>query len=431
MYSQSIKSPKKAHVITAIGFMAALYAFSYIQRTGIPGTIFNEIQTDMKMTAEQVTYLSGIYLFIYAFMQIITGGLVDRFGPSRIILVGGLLLSLGSLLFPLSTNIPMMYASRALVGLGGSLMYLSIVKELDVRFSDHRFSVLLSIMILSGYSGGLLATKPLEIAVHSFGWRTSLMTVAIGCALTTIGAALAFRNNSYVKKFQKTSEILGALKTVSKNPMMYAVTYACAVSFMVFFLMQGVIGKKMLEDCCKMTSAAAASTTFLMMLTSMTASVLTGVVSTAIGNRRRPLMIAVTLACVAGTIMAIQLIHGRIELAIPFAIMIGIGSAGAPIFAASVKELNLPDFAATSVGVMNGSVYILITIVSIMSGRILDLLGRAKVINNTIHYGTHAYQVILIVCLILAATGVLAALLSKETNGINIHTKSPVDSDLI
>jgi len=431
LYSQKTKSPNKAHIITAIGFMAALYAFSYIQRTGIPGTIFNEIQSDMKMTAEQVTYLSGIYLFIYASMQIITGGLVDRFGPSRIILAGGTLLSIGSLLFPLSSNIPMLYASRALVGLGGSLMYLSIIKELDVRFSDHRFSVLLSMMILSGYSGGLFATKPLEIAVRNYGWRESLLVVAIACSLTTIGAGLAFRNNTYVKKFQKGSEILDALKSVSKNPMMYAVTYACAVSFMVFFLMQGVIGKKMLEDCCKMTSATAASTTFFMMLTSMTASVLTGVVSTAIGNRRRPLMIAVTVASVLGTIIAILLIHGNSSLAIPFAVLIGIGSAGAPIFAASVKELNLPNFAATSVGVMNGSVYILITVVSIMSGRILDLLGKAKVISNTVHYGMHAYQVILVVCLVFATTGVLAALLAKETSGINIHTKAPIKSDII
>lgn len=401
--------------------MAALYAFSYIQRIGIPGTIFDELQADFRITAQQVTTLSGIYLFIYAFMQVITGGLVDRFGPAKVIFGGGMFLSVGSIIFPLSHSIESLYISRGLVGLGGSLMYLSIVKELDIRFSSKSFSVWLSVMILAGYCGGLLATRPFEIAVSSFGWRKSLLYVGIFCGITTVCSGWLFRKTKHDNETRNHSEVLFALKSILINPKMFRVTYTCAIAFLTFFIMQGVIGKKMLEDCCGLLSSTAASVIFLMMFISMIASVITGVVSAMLGNRRRPFMITAAVSCLLGIVSGLQIINGNASYVIPFAVFMGIGSSGAPVFAASVKELNHPDFAATSVGVMNGFVYIAIAVLSVFIGRILDMFGGTRISDEIIRYPAKAYRMIMIICLVLTVVSVFTALFSKETKGTNIY----------
>ena len=49
--------------------IAGLYFFSYFQRVAVPGSIFNDIQSEFLMTASEVTKLSAIYLFLYAAIQ--------------------------------------------------------------------------------------------------------------------------------------------------------------------------------------------------------------------------------------------------------------------------------------------------------------------------------------------------------------------------
>ena len=67
--------------------MAGLYFFSFFQRVAIPGAIFNDIQTEFSISAEEVTRLSAIYLFVYAVMQPFAGLLADRFGGVRVVVV--------------------------------------------------------------------------------------------------------------------------------------------------------------------------------------------------------------------------------------------------------------------------------------------------------------------------------------------------------
>jgi uncharacterized membrane protein len=64
-------SPVRA--VTAMAAMVALYFFSFFLRTAIPGTIFDELQSDLKLTASSVTALGSIYLYIYAAMQLLVG----------------------------------------------------------------------------------------------------------------------------------------------------------------------------------------------------------------------------------------------------------------------------------------------------------------------------------------------------------------------
>ena len=82
--------------------ITGLYFFSFFQRVAVPGSIFNDIQTEFGISAADVTKLSAIYLFVYASMQPFAGYMADRFGGIRVVIVSGLLLCLGSILFPLS-----------------------------------------------------------------------------------------------------------------------------------------------------------------------------------------------------------------------------------------------------------------------------------------------------------------------------------------
>jgi len=159
--------------------MAGIYFFSFFQRAAIPGTIFNELQTDLRLSAAGVTALGSVFLYIYAGMQLAVGFSADRFGGMRTLVFGGLLMGIGATLFPLSHSGAFAYASRALTGFGASFMYLCIIKELDHQFSPRRFAGMVGAVLCFGYVGGLTATLPFERAVAAFGWRQVLFVVGV------------------------------------------------------------------------------------------------------------------------------------------------------------------------------------------------------------------------------------------------------------
>ncbi|HUH53721.1 MAG TPA: DHA2 family efflux MFS transporter permease subunit [Microbacteriaceae bacterium] len=81
-------------------------------------TIMRELDTTMTMTL----WATSAYLLAYAVPLLITGRLGDRFGPKRMYLFGLVVFTLASFACGISPSIEILVVSRALQGLGASLM---------------------------------------------------------------------------------------------------------------------------------------------------------------------------------------------------------------------------------------------------------------------------------------------------------------------
>lgn len=421
----------RRRAVLVVIFMNTIYAFSYFQRVAIPGTIYNQLQSDLSLSAMAVTMLSSIYLYIYGGMQIFSGMLVDRFGAIRVILVGGIILSTSSILFPLSNSLAQLYITRALVGLGASLMYLSVIKELDISFSDRHFSALLSSSLFAGYVGGLVGTVPFERMTNSFGWRPSLVAVGIACFVVVCITALFTKHSLAEMPTQKCRSVIPAIKRVVCNISGYPVIFSSVIVFGNFFLMQAIIGKKFLEDCCGMNAGTAASRIFVLIVCSMCASVFTGFFSKAIGNRRKPILLS---GCILGAIapclgmMVLKYGNGWI---FPCYLLFGISSGASPIFSTTIKELNDPDYPGSSVGFSNAAIYIVIAFYASISGIVLDMFSdKAIRTTNAIHYPPQAYNTIFIGLFVLALLALLGCLFVRETFGQNLYQIQNIKKDI-
>ena len=89
------------------------YFVANFQRIAIPGAIFDILEQELSVGAPQITAFGAIYMYIYAFTQLINGVLVDRYGGYRVMLVGAIIMTLGCFMFPLTSNLTLMYISRA------------------------------------------------------------------------------------------------------------------------------------------------------------------------------------------------------------------------------------------------------------------------------------------------------------------------------
>lgn len=420
---------KQSRFIAVTGFVifTVFYFISYFHRIGIPGTIFNQLQKDFSATAMQISMLGAGFLYVYAVMQLFVGILVDKWGTSKMILIGAAAMTIGAFGFAWVHNYPLLLSFRILVAFGASLIYLSLVREISDVFSEKNFAIFLSISLIIGYSGGLAGTYPFERASAIWGWRHVMLAVAIFSLLMLILSVIFFGRKK-ASKVTVTKISISDISKIVSNILTFPIYITNCISFSVFFLIQSTIGKKMLEDCFGFSSDTAASYTFILVLASVIGSGLSGFVSRMINNRRKPLMTigaSLTLSFSILLIMAINDVIGQYIL-LPAYIILGLSNIGLPMAIANTRELNFPQLTATAIGFFNTGCYAMVAILVTVAGSMLDLFKDYTIVTeSSVAYPKNAYLSVLMMCMVLSVFSVFGSCIIKETRGINI---SPVEN---
>jgi MFS family permease len=399
--------------------MCLIYFFSYFQRIAVPGICFDELQRDFKTTATAITTLGSVFLYIYGFGQIFIGVLADRFGGRRTMLTGATILVGASILFPLSNSLAMLYLTRAILAVGASAIFLSLVKEINTLFNPRHFAIWLGIALFIGYSGGIVGTYPLERAISHFGWRNAMLAAGILCFLVLIAASVVFRKFP-VSRTQEVRAKTIYLGGVLRNRLSYPPMVVNAINFSIYFLFQATIGKKMLTDCCGISSAHAASIIFLMMIVCASAASVSGFIARLIGNRRKPIILSCTFLMLAATALMAFFTHGRPDYRIIGAgfVIFALAASPSPITLSVAKEVNPGPAAATSVGLSNCASYIVVAIITNLAGMIMDCFReQACLTSQGVVYPIIAYRLILTGCAALAVCSTVAACFIRETKG--------------
>ena len=70
---------KKKGILYALIFIGSLfYFFANFQRIAIPGAVFDLLQHELNVSAPYITAFGAIFMYIYAFNQLVIGVLVDN-----------------------------------------------------------------------------------------------------------------------------------------------------------------------------------------------------------------------------------------------------------------------------------------------------------------------------------------------------------------
>lgn len=135
------------------------------------GSVADQITREIPMNALALGNLTAMNYYAYALMQIPVGILVDRVGVRKINVFGLLITAAGSILFGLAHSLETAYLSRFLVGMGTSVIIVSIFKVQATWFPLSRFSTLSSLTSFFGNFGSLLALYPLSFLSMILDWR--------------------------------------------------------------------------------------------------------------------------------------------------------------------------------------------------------------------------------------------------------------------
>ncbi len=354
-------------------FGSALYFFANIQRVAIPGAIFDRLQEDLALSAPGVTALGSSFMYVYALNQLIVGILVSRYGGKRVILPGALLFCLGSFCFPFAQG-GGLYAARALTGLGASAIYLSLVAE-TIRSFRKNYTIVLSLVIMVGYAGGIVANAPFAAAVHAIGWRPLLILVAVAssvCFLCFSSVAFARKLPPVRKDVPLRFYAFGQVLRERHNAILFLFS---GINFGLYYVLQTVIGKKFLEDFCGFAPDRAAWILSLMAALSAVSGVLFAFLSRTFGNRRRifcRISGAVSLLVFASVLLLIACDMRSGGVALLFCLLATTASLSS-ITIPMLHETNPRDLAGPAVCVMNFSFYLAVAVFGNAAGMLLNV----------------------------------------------------------
>ena len=401
-----------------------IYFFVNFQRSSIPGTIFNELQSDFSATAAQVTDISAVFMYVYAATQLLAGLLSDKFGGVRTIFWGGLFFCAGSLIFPVCSSLGWLLVGRVMVGLGAGTIYLAVVKEID-RIYPNTFTSVLGMVILLGYGGSILGGLPLSVAVKVVPWRWAFAAVA----LLTLAGFLAFAfcskhiNRQPVRR-EKLS--LFPLIVVMKSRNSRILLIAGGVGYAVYYLMLAVLGKKLLEDFCGTSPIIAGGCLSLMVVVSGVMNFLIGLWSTKAGNLRKTFVVALLSVGVFSAVMGLiglQIKAGTFY----FATVLMLFSAMAGFSAVTnslMREYNPPQYTSSGASVLNFIAYLAVAVCGNFAGFLMDKFAFGKAVKNAagaVIYPASSYVAVMLLALFIALLALGAAMMLPETHGENLY----------
>ena len=172
------------------GAAISIYVLAVFHRTSL--SVAGITAADrFDISASELAAFTMVQLLVYAAMQIPVGVLLDRIGSKRLIAAGLVLMTVGQLAFAVVSSYPLGLLSRVLVGIGDSMVFVSVLRLVALWFPPAKSPIVTQFTGLLGQLGTIAAAIPMARALAEFGWtRTfgaaALLGVLLGIVLYAV-----------------------------------------------------------------------------------------------------------------------------------------------------------------------------------------------------------------------------------------------------
>ncbi len=161
-------------------------ALNYIDRATL--SVANKlIQDDLGIPVAKMGLLLSAFLWAYAFAQLPIGGLIDRFGPRKLLALGLFSWSLAQAAGGLVTGFGVFIVARVALGIGEAPLFPGGARVVRDWFSIHQRGFATGLCQSAGTLGNFIAVPLLTFLMLSLSWRWMFLIVgASGIVLAAI-----------------------------------------------------------------------------------------------------------------------------------------------------------------------------------------------------------------------------------------------------
>lgn len=399
-------------VICAVASLLYLYRF---MADVLPSAMTTQLMTSLSIHAVGLGWITSMFYYGYAPMQIPVGMIYDRFNPSRILFIAFAACGLATIAFGISDYYSLTLVTRVVIGVCASFGYVGTLIIGASWFPPRYFATYGGFAQVIGVAGGMIGQAPFAALAHHVGWHAAAISVGV------LGVCLAFLVLFIVKMGPHRappirSEKKSSAKAVFKLPQnWFAALYGFSTwaPITIFTSLWGIPFMNVAYQ----VSPVGAGTVMICVWAGVAAGgPLLGWLALRVNGRKIPMSLASSL----GLISSIILIYFIRELSIgTFIALFFYGFAGsAQILAfATINEINQKENMGTAAGLTNMAVVTGGLVLVPLFGYIIQHMWNGAYINGHPDYSLHEYRIALIMVPLSYAIALITALfLLKETN---------------
>ncbi len=407
------------------GLLAFAYIIVFFHRFAA-GVVKDDLITDLALSEAGFASLGAMYFYAYMFMQIPVGFLADSLGARKTVTIGTVFAAIGSIIFGLAGTVFLAFVGRFLVGLGVSVVFISILKILSTWFKESEFGTMSGITSFIGNMGGLIAQTPLVWMVSMFTWRNTFIAIGVVTLFVAVLIYAFVRNTPQEKGYPSIASLEGreekhatkvkvnlfkALLEVVTNWRTWPPFVIFACFYGSFTTLSGYYGTSFMMDVYGLEKSAAANYMMAAVLGLAIGSIVIGKVSDVLKKRKLPMLISGILLLVTWTAL-VFMNNGQPALGLmyPLLFVMGFSTSAFVLGWACGKEINNPKVAGISTSVVNMGGFFGAAVIPTFVGNALAG-GHDAVAYNT------AFK-LAYVCIVI---GCIAIFLVKETNCKNSY----------
>jgi sugar phosphate permease len=411
------------------------YILVYFHRMA-PGVVADYLMAEFSTTGTRLGTLSAIYFLVYAVMQIPSGVLADTLGIRASVVAGNLTAGAGSICFGLAGSFETACLGRFLVGLGVSVVFVSIMKSNSIWFHERVFGFMSGLTLLIGNLGSVVAAGPLSLALTLFAWRSIFVGIGIlSLALAFLGFFI-IRNRPEDLGFpapnrtpERTadpvkSRWLASLRSVMATPGLWPGFWVQFGMIGGLYAFMGLWGIPFLKNVHGLDRSMAARHMTVMLLCFALGALFFGWFSDRMGRRRPILLAGVILYNAAWLALMKAPWAPGVQGCILFGVMGFAGSSFVLTFACA-KEIIHPGLSGMAVSVVNTGCFIGTALMQPLFGWIADLTWDGTLQEGARLYSAGDYRNGFIAMAVFALIGLAGAFKVHETYCRNISMDAP------
>ncbi|MDW6061197.1 MFS transporter [Streptomyces sp. FXJ1.4098] len=370
---------RRAAAVWGIGVAVYFMAITYRTSLGVAGL---DAAERFHINASALSTFSILQVLVYAGMQIPVGLMVDRLGTKKVLTLGVVLFTAGQLGFAFSHTYGFALASRALLGCGDAMTFISVLRLGSRWFPARRGPLIAQVAALFGMAGNLISTLVIAQALHTLGWTPTFAGSAIGGALVLV-LVLAFLKD-HPEGFEPVPathagaafvrrQIAAAWREPGTRLGMW-VHFTTQFPAMVFLLLWGL---PFLVEAEGLSRASAGELLTLVVLSNMAVGLVYGQVIARHHAARAPLALGTVgaTALLWGAVLAWPGDHAPMWLLITLCVVLGACGPASMIGFDFARPANPPERLGTASGIVNmgGFTASMTTLLAI--GVLLDATG--------------------------------------------------------
>ncbi|AGP56456.1 MFS transporter [Streptomyces rapamycinicus] len=371
---------RRAVAVWGLGVAVYFVAITYRTSLGVAGI---DAAERFHINASALSTFSILQVLVYAGMQIPVGLMVDRLGTRKVLMLGVVLFTLGQFGFAFSHSYPMALGSRALLGCGDAMTFISVLRLGSRWFPARRGPMIAQVAALFGMAGNLVSTLVIARALHSAGWTTTFAGSALG-GVAVLGLVLFFLKD-HPKGFEPAPashmgadyvrrQIADAWREPGTRLGMW-VHFTTQFPAMVFLLLWGM---PFLVEAQGLSRATAGQLLTLVVLSNMAVGLVYGQVIARHHAARAPLALgtAGATALLWGTVLLWPSAHAPMWLLIVLCAVLGACGPASMIGFDFARPANPPERIGTASGIVNMGGFTASMTTLLAVGVLLDLTGE-------------------------------------------------------